>query len=135
MRARAVVLLAFLPLALAATTVVAQRYSPDCLVRPNDRGGTYISCSRRNDYGAEQRRVASEARREARAMTNRIRSESRAIASAARAEARAFERRINTDRTLTRLRERVNSRTSSGRLATTIVAGESADTLRPFIVS
>jgi hypothetical protein len=109
MRARAV-LLAFLPLALAASPAAAQRYSSDCVARPNDRGGTYISCARRNDYAAEQRRIASEARRETRAMTNRIRAESRAIASAARADARAFQRRVNADRTMLRLRERVNAR-------------------------
>ena len=94
---------AFIILTLAATTAAAQR---DCLVRPNARGGTYISCSRTNDYARQRREIASEARREARQFANRIRAESRAAAAATRAEARAYSRRWS-DRPMMRIRERI----------------------------
>jgi hypothetical protein len=93
---------ALLILTLAATTAAAQR---DCLVRPNARGGTYISCSRTNDYAREMRRITSEARRETRQAANRVRAESRAATAAARAEARAFARW--SDRPAMRIRERI----------------------------
>ena len=94
---------ALLIVTLAATTAAAQR---DCLVRPNERGGTYISCSRTNDYARETRRITSEARREALRVESRVRAESRAAAAAARGEARAFQRRWS-DRSAMRIRERV----------------------------
>src|SRR5688572_24290164 len=99
---------ALLILTLAATTAAAQR---DCLVRPNNRGGTSISCARaNNDYTRDTRRITNDARREARQVANRIRSESRAVAAAVRAEvraeARAFQRRWN-DRPTMRIRERI----------------------------
>jgi hypothetical protein len=94
---------AFLILTLAATAAAAQR---DCLVRPNARGGTYISCSRSNEYARETRRIANEARADARAITNRVRAEARVAASSARAEARAFQRRFSTRPTV-RARERI----------------------------
>ena len=94
---------AFLILTLAATTAAAQR---DCSVRPNARGGTYISCSQPNDYAREMRHIASEVRRETRQAASRIRAESRATAAAARAEGRAFERRWS-DRPTMRIRERI----------------------------
>jgi hypothetical protein len=79
-------------------------------VRPNDRGGTYISCSRRDSYAREQRRIASEARREAREIADRARVESRRIAAETRAEVRAFQRRFDAERIATRVRERINLR-------------------------
>lgn len=94
---------ALLILTLAATPAAAQR---DCLVRPNARGGTYISCSRTNDYAREMRRITSEARREMRQAASRVRAESRAATAAARAEARSFQRRWN-DRPIIRIRERI----------------------------
>jgi hypothetical protein len=105
---------ALLILTLAATTAAAQR---DCLVRPNSRGGTSISCSRSSEYARdmrrrasetqrEARRAASEAQRDARRIATRVRAESRVAAASARAEARAFERRWN-DRPMIRIRERI----------------------------
>lgn len=94
---------ALLILTLAATTAAAQR---DCLVRPNARGGTYISCSRTDDYAREMRHITSEVRREARQAASRIRAESRAAAATARAEGRAFQRRWS-DRPVMRIRERI----------------------------
>jgi hypothetical protein len=107
------VLLSLLPLALAATPAAAQRYSPDCLVRPNSRGGTYISCSHRNDYARESRQIATRARNEARALANRVRAESRSIATRARAEARVqartFEQQFRTFNRSFTLRERFDT--------------------------
>jgi hypothetical protein len=108
MRARAV-FLAVVPLVLAAASAAAQSYAGDCLVRPNSRGGTSISCSRRNDYARESRQIAAEARRNALAISRDIRAQTRASASAARAEARAFERRWNSNTSAMRIRERMES--------------------------